>query len=89
MTVNVVGVALRKDSGLVLYLPAPNRHCDIFRLASKLLPKSKWPIRGEQGFLDSDGRFLDRRTAMEVARISGQVDPSREHNDDLFSEDLW
>lgn len=41
----------------------------------------------EQGFLDSEGNFLTREQAKEVALESGQISP--DHQGTLFSEDLW
>lgn len=34
----------------------------------------KTPIKGEQGFLTSEGRFVDRLEALHIAKSAGQID---------------
>lgn len=45
----------------------------------------------EQGFIDQDGVFMDRREALAVALAAGQVDMTKKSPpaDRLFSEDLY
>ncbi len=43
-------------------------------------------IVGEQGFVTSDGRFVDREEAANIAFVAGQIP---EKKDCLFSEDIW
>lgn len=66
-------------------LPRPNRHHNIIH--DMILKGHKRPITGEQGFVLSDGSFVDRRVAKIVALEAKQITKTR--NDDLFSEDLW
>lgn len=40
-----------------------------------------------QGFIDSDGNFLTRDQAKQVAVLSGQI--PKTHVGELYSEDLW
>jgi hypothetical protein len=47
------------------------------------------PIRGEQGFIDSDKGFVRRALARDIAvHEAKQVDKTT-HPTQLFSEDLW
>ena len=82
----IVGVALRRRDGLIFYMPKPYRHNNVFRRASWRVPRSRWPIRGEQGFVTSTGRFVGRREAMVIAVHARQC---RSYDRELFSEDLW
>ena len=43
----------------------------------------------DQGFLDRDGTYLDRRQALEVARAAGQLRADVAVHDRLYSENLW
>lgn len=45
--------------------------------------------RERQGFYTSHGRFVDRKTALQIALGSGQVGPGEISGELLFSEDLW
>lgn len=50
------------------------------------------PINGDrQGFVLSDGRFVPRKVALEVAIKAGQVvrDECHAPSTVLFSEDIW
>lgn len=44
---------------------------------------------GEMGFLDQEGKFMDRKEALRVAQAAGQVQNKTEPLDLLFSEDLY
>lgn len=64
-------------------LPRPHRHPDIY------LDMQKQGIKiGEQGFITSDGEFVDRRTALKIARRAGQL-IAKTDLDQLYTEDLW
>lgn len=80
-------VAIRQGDS-VYTLARPRRHCDVIRYMAEEcgLPT---PITGEQGFIDSKGRFLDRRMAAQLALANGQVKELKYQPDTLFSEDLW
>ncbi len=84
----IVAAAIRSAvNGAVYALPAPARHHDVihFMAAKAGLPK---PIKGDQGFIDSERGFVDRETAADIALAIGQIDklnvPPK-----LYSEDLW
>lgn len=72
-------------NGLTYSIPAPARHHDILLL----MPAPERHLC-KQGFLLSDGRFIEREGARAVAIDQKQVkDMSLLHSRDLFSEDLW
>jgi hypothetical protein len=47
------------------------------------------PIKGEQGFILSDGLWVDRETAKKVAIEAEQLLPRAVNSKYLFSEDVW
>lgn len=86
----IVAAALRIGN-LILSVPRPGRHHDVFRAAHEAgLPLGY----REQGFVTSTGRFVDRRKARLIAEAAGQLLPVddlgavRQHPE-LFSEDVW
>jgi hypothetical protein len=74
-------------NGIVYSLPKPNRHHHVIRALADLGLKT--PIRGLQGFLDNNKKFLTRREAFEVAIASKQIEKPEHGLEELFSEDLW
>ncbi len=47
-------------------------------------------IGGIQGFMSSDGKFVDREEARKIAQAAGQiVNPLSHSPKELFSEELW
>ena len=88
----ITGVAVRLPSGDVLSLPAPARHCHLFREYNEKTGTlwRGWPtdqIRsGDQGFVDSTGAFRTRRAAARLARKCGQTNKLLR---ELTSEDVW
>lgn len=80
----ILHAAIRVDEDVFATAQKPKRHCDIICGLAKL----KRPVSGEQGFMTSTGRFVDRFEAMNIAKEVGQI--GREHkNKRLYSEDLW
>lgn len=72
----------------IFALPAPTRHRNALNLAfSHHGPVL--PCFPEQGFLTSQGRFVDREKAKEIAQRGGQILAGRGNSQQLFSEDLW
>lgn len=65
---------------VTLSAPPPARHHNLFALCSKRPDGS--------GFLLSDGSFVDRARAAEVAIAAGQTDALK-WPPFLYSEDLW
>jgi hypothetical protein len=83
----IVASAIKEADGKVYSLSAPARHHELIHHMVRDLGLP-WPIRGEQGFVDEEGRFWDRFQAAKLVLANGQVEklmcPGR-----LFSEDLW
>ena len=76
-----------KFEDVIYTLKKPNRHEDIIKhMADDLGMKT--PITGEQGFLDSNGNFINREDALVLARSTGQL-LKEYHPKYLFSEDVW
>ena len=90
MTTDLVQSAAIKWEGLVLSMDRPARHGDLIRELSRLgLPEA---CHGEQGFVTSDGKFVDRQSAYEIAMRAGQILATAQSlfpGRDLFTEDLW
>jgi len=66
----------------------PNRHFHIIRM---IYDQTGNPVDDDvQGFLDDQGNFLDRKTALAHAKDCNQqlVDPNH-HFDQLYSEDIF
>lgn len=85
----IVSCAIRTVvDGVIHSLPRPARHHHILH-AMIGLDRSL----SEQGFVTSDGTFVDRPTAMEIALAAAQVKRRKGLTDydgpELFSEDLW
>jgi hypothetical protein len=88
----ITHVAVRVD-GVVWSLPKPFRHHHIIRVIADLTGATHIDCsesRGDQGFLDANGQYLDRKHALARALTLKQV----LNEDDircgmLFSEDLW
>lgn len=73
--------------GVICFVPQPGRHHDIIRkLAAVGHPI---PVHGRQGFLTDEGQFVDRRLALGIAEIAGQLLPGKGASGELFSEDVW
>jgi hypothetical protein len=79
--------AIRMGDGRVWSLLPPNRHHHVIRMLVVL--QYPTPIRGDQGFVLSDGSFADRRRAREVAEAAGQLLPRDGGLAELYSEDVW
>lgn len=80
----IVAPAIQLD-GVVVSRPSPARH---HHLMTDLRLLGVDPTPWQQGFLASDGAFLTRWQARQLALLNGQCVKPRSH-DELFSEDLW
>jgi hypothetical protein len=80
--------AIRKDGNVYV----GKRHCHILHNAPKIVingvQKSSL-FDGEQGFIDTDGRFYDRASAAVHALECKQIKFLKFNPTHLFSEDLW
>lgn len=74
--------------GLMVALPRPHRHSQLFALAALMQIDVDDAV---QGFTCDEGRFHDRKVAFRLVRLYAQ--PNRRSGNDesqeLFSEDLW
>ena len=86
----ILGVAV-KFKDLMVCLPKPNRHCDCFEYAAKILGiKSTLGSPAiNQGFYTDEAIFLNRVEAFEVAEKAGQIINYDDGRGILFSENLW
>jgi hypothetical protein len=88
VNLTVEKAALRKD-GVVYTLPRPARHSDVIGDMSSRGIQAYGP-GVEQGFVLSDGRFVGRQYAAEVATEAGQILPGRVvRARTLTSEEVW
>lgn len=71
------------------WLPPPKRHHHVIRVlaARGFGPSAVIPSR--QGFMTSEGRFVDRVEARRIAEAAGQLLRSKLPGNKLFSEDVW
>lgn len=83
LTMRIVAVAMKLDSGLIVTMPPPARHHTVLHAAPTRMHYA------EQGFLTSDGSFATRMQALEIARLSGQILRETAPQQGLFSEDVW
>jgi len=80
-----------KFNGVIYSLPKPNRHHNVIIKIIELTNAQTVDAHGDdQGFLDDTGKYLNRKEALEVARVNGQLRNDRPiWNNELFSENLW
>lgn len=85
----IVRAAIKTPDGEVTSLPKPGRHFHIIRALAHV--GYEIPIKGEQGFITSDGEFVDRKEAFEIATQAQQILAHRKTGNLqlLFSEDVW
>lgn len=81
--------AIALGDGSFYAVPRPKRHSDVIDIMVK--DGHPTPITGEQGFVLSDGRFVDRKEAYVVAKEAEQFVETYEERmpGTLFSEDVW
>lgn len=84
-----IAAAAIRFEGVLYSLPPPHRHHHIIRLIVDTTGV-KSIMHEEQGFIDDQGNFLDRETAMKVAQAAGQIIDGRAPVlRELYSENLW
>lgn len=74
--------------GFVWSKPAPMRHSDIINEMFDILGENIDAIQTD-GFVSASGHFLDRSSALALARASGQEFIEEPTGDELFSENIW
>lgn len=72
-------------------LPSPYRHHHVIGMIADLTGATRvqGDLTRDQGFLDSNGRYLDREEALPVAKAHGQLKGGKIIGGVLTSEDLW
>lgn len=79
--------------GVIHSMPRPNRHHNILWAYSpdeKSGHITSTLTKGEQGFIDERGNFLNRKDAAEIAAFWEQLKTGRLiASPNLFSEDMW
>jgi hypothetical protein len=86
--VTIVAAAVRRNR-LVFSMEAPARHHHILNTMS--IQEEIDALAVEQGFLTSEGRYVDRVEGLAIATLAGQIirRSGGENAKELFSEDLW
>lgn len=87
MTETIVAAAIQFD-GVTISLPKPARHGQVLHAAEFLSQEEL--AHACQGFLTSEGRFVNRVQAKQIAHIAKQPIVREDlHGRDAFSEDFW
>ncbi len=87
--VTVDRVAILYD-GEIYTAPRPKRHDAVIKqLVAKFGRKGSWHNKILHGFLLSDGHFVDRYEARDVAEKAGQLIVPVAPGMQLTSEDVW
>lgn len=85
-----ISAAAIRYEGVTFSKPPPQRHHDIIHSMADLFKGShKDHFWIEQGFITSEGRFVDRKDACKIAAAAGQIKEKSSPENTLFSEDLW
>ena len=87
----IVAAAIQVQ-GVTLSLPKPARHGQVLHAADAIGFGSEQLAYACQGFLTSEGRFVNRVQAKQLAHMARQPQlrsATERHPRDLFSEDLW
>lgn len=81
-------VAAALHLGVTWSLPKPARHHTVMHAMGNSGIDTTTVATAEQGFITSEGRFVGRELAKDIAWKAGQADEF-DHPTKLFSEDLW
>ena len=73
--------------GVTLSLPKPARHPHVLYSAQHFMSNERVNT-ATQGFITSEGRFVNRVQAYQLAWLAKQIISDRT-GPDLFSEDVW
>lgn len=74
---------------VVVMTPRPGRHHHVINAMFAIAGDVAVGAETEQGFLTSDGRFVDRKEGFRIAEEAGQIVTKHGPEDTLFSEDMW
>ena len=84
----ITGVAIRTANEITISHGEPHRHHHLIAELRRLGLSASDISASEQGFRTSDGRFVNRIEAAEIAQRAGQLKAPMTRTE-LFSEDLW
>jgi hypothetical protein len=84
---SIVMAAIKTSPVTVSTVLKPGRHKDIIAHLTRHGFNAAAVGPGNQGFVTSEGRFVDRREAKEIALAAGQI--SDIYGDELHSEHVW
>ena len=87
MPETIIAAAVQYD-GLTFSLPRPARHAQVLQCMEDILSVDSI-AHACQGFLTSEGRFVNRIQGRQIAYVAGQNPGTTGGQRDLFSEDLW
>ena len=83
-------VACKDTEGRIWSLPRPLRHHHVLGVMHSFNAKCAEDNHFSQGFLDKNGRYLSRKSAMTNAKLNNQIKNGQLINPAvLTSEDLW
>lgn len=88
-TEEIACAAIRYDDIGVLALPAPARHHHVIWARLFIDGQSSHPPKANQGFLTTEGRFVDRVEGLALATAAGQIEKKEGNPHELYSEDMW
>lgn len=77
------------QNGLTFSVPRPGRHGDVIRRMDELGFDTLDVMPSDQGFLTSEGLFVERHEAARIATEAGQFEQGSRANPQLYTEDLW
>ena len=83
----IVAAAIQYE-GVTFSLPQPARHAQVMHSLDLLMTPEQM-ASACQGFITSEGRFVNRVQARQIAFIAGQDPKTTGNAIHLFSEDLW
>lgn len=77
-------------NGEIFSVDRPKRHPDVIKLINARFGiDSGWRKNAKQGFVLSDGTFVDRYVARDIAEDAGQLITPLALGHALTSEDVW
>lgn len=85
---SIIAAAVQWE-GVTFSLPKPARHGQVLHSIEGTILKSELVPYVCQGFLTSEGRFVNRVQARHIAYMAGQNPKTTGTTRDLYSEDLW
>ena len=74
--------------GVCLSLPKPARHPQVLYAAQSFTTVER-TLTATQGFITSEGRFVNRIQAYQIAWLAKQITTDSNDKPELFSEDIW